>query len=230
MAAPTLADSIKVGIHVLRTTIDATTKRILCQIGRVFGKGQVVAENVQWWQHVGFASRPPKAVPGDEAAQAIVLSRGGTDIAIASQDLRGLEIYGNLSDGETCVYSTGEDGNAQARALFKKDGSISLYTRKGNTSSGAGMLIQMDAANGAIRLINDQGYGLIIDSTGVRLTSGNAALTLASGGNVTLVGTGQTQVDGGGICLGSLAVPGVNSAITGVTGVAGKASLKVLIE
>lgn len=230
MAAPTLSDVFQIGVDILRTTVKDATKRILAQTGTVNGQGQVDADNVEWWQHIGFASRPPKAVPGQKATKAVVIRQGGTDAAIASHDERGLELYGNLADGETCVYAPGEGGNGQARILLKKNGSINLYTRKGNTAGGTGMLVQIDAENGAIRLVNDQGYGLIIDSDGVKLTAGGAGLTLESGGNVKLIGTGQTQVDGGGICIGSLAVPGVNSALTGVTGLVGKASLKVLIE
>lgn len=230
MGAPTLSEMFQIGVDVLRTTVEEATKRILAQTGAVNGEGQTDSDNVEWWQHVGFASRPPKAVPGSEACKAFVVRQGTVDAAIASHDMRGLEMYGNLSDGETCVYAPGEDGQGQARILLKKTGSINLYTRKGNTPDGAGMLVQIDAEAGAIRLVNDQGYGLIIDEDGVKLTAGSAGLTLESGGNVKLVGTGQTQVDGGGVCIGSLAVPGVNSALTGVTGLVGKASLKVLIE
>lgn len=229
MAAPSLSDVFQIGVDILRTTLQDATKRILAQTGTVNGDGQTDADNVEWWQHIGFASRPPKAVPGKEATKAVVVRHGSADIALASHDVRGLELYGNLADGETCIYAPGEDGEAQGRILLKKDGSINLYTKKGNTSGGTGMLVQIDAANGAIRLINDKGYGLIIDSDGVKLTTGDACLTL-EGGNAKLIATGQAQVDGGGICLGSLAVPGLNSALTGVTGIAGKASLKVLIE
>jgi hypothetical protein len=219
-----VGEMIQVGVHILKTTVTAKTKKIVAQIGTVMGEGQAEADNVDWWQHVGFASRPAKAEKGRDAAQAIVIRRGHGDAAIASQDLRGLEIY-----GETCIYATGEDGTGQARVLLKKNGSINLYTKEGNTSGGTGMMFQLDAANGAIRAVNSLGYALIIDADGISLTCGSSALVLTPSG-AKLISTGQTQVDGGGICLGSLAVPGINSALTGVTGVAGKASLKVLIE
>lgn len=229
MKPPTISGIVHVGLDILTTTVNAATKRILAQTGDVV-KDATDADGAEWWQHVGFASRPPKPQAGKQAAQAVVLKTSDRDVVIGSVDQRGLELYGNLDHGESCLYAAGEDGKAQARVLLKKDGSINLYTRKGNTSSGAGMIVQVDATNGAIRLINDKGYGLIIDSDGVKLTSGSAGLTLDSDGNARLIGTGKTQVDGGGIVLGSLAVTGVNSALTGVTGVAGKASLKVLIE
>src|SRR5262249_49363441 len=103
----------------------------------------------------------------------------------------------------------------------------SLYSRKGNDPNGTGMLVQLDAANNAIRLLNADGNGLIIDSDGVRLTSGGATLNLKSAGDVSLVGKGSTQVDGSNVILGSIAVPGVNAVLTGVTGLVGVASTKV---
>jgi hypothetical protein len=229
MAAPTIADMFQVGVDILHTTVTSLTKKIVAQTGSVVGK-TTDADGVEWWQQVGFASRPAKPAAGSAAAQGIVMRQGGIDACIASQDVRGLTIYGNLADGETCVYAGGSDGNGQARALFKADGSINLYTRKGNTSGGTGMLIQIDASSGAIRLVNDKGYGIVIDGNGVQITSGSAGLTLTGSGNATLVGTGQTQVDGSSICLGSVAVPVVNSVCVGPTGIAARASLKVVCE
>lgn len=229
MKPPSLGGIVEVGLDILTTTVNASTKRILAQTGDVV-KDATETDGAEWWQHVGFASRPPKPQAGKQAAQAVVLKTSDRDVVIGSVDQRGLALYGNLDHGESCLYAAGEDGEAQARVLLKKDGSINLYTRKGNTSAGAGMVIQIDAINGAIRLLNDKGYGIIIDADGVKITSGNAALVLTGSGDATLVGKGNTQVDGSGVVIGSVAVPGVNSALTGVTGVAGKASLKVLIE
>lgn len=228
MRPPSISGLVDVGLDILTTVVSEKTKRILAQTGDVV-EDATESDGAEWWQHVGIASRPPKPQAGRKAAQAVVIKTSDRDVVIGSVDERGLTLYGNLGHGETCIYAAGEDGEGQARALFKGDGSIHLYTRKGNTSDGAGMVVQLDAANGAIRLLNDLGYGIIIDQDGVKITSGGAALVL-EGDNATLVGKGQTQVDGAGIVIGSLAVPGVNSALTGVTGVAGKASLKVLIE
>lgn len=229
MRPPTLSGIVEVGLDILTTTVNASTKRILAQTGDVV-KDATETDGAEWWQHVGFASRPPKPQAGKQAAQAVVLKTSDRDVAIGSVDQRGLALYGNLDHGESCLYAAGEDGEAQARVLLKKDGSINLYTRKGNTSSGAGMIVQIDAENGAIRLINDLGYGIIIDSDGVKITSGAAGLTLDSDGNARLVGTGQAQMDGGSIVLGSKAVPGVNSVLTGVTGLVGVASTKVFAD
>ncbi len=228
MAALDLRGFIWVGVDVLTTVVNATTKKILAQIGDVYHQA-TDSDNVEWWQHVGFASRPPKPEAKKKAAQCVVLRCGDHDISIASQDLRGLDLYGNLDHGETCIYAPGEDGTGQARALFKKNGSISLYTRVGNSSTGAGMIIQMDAENDAIRVTNGAGYGIIIDADGVRIFSGSrgSALTLGSSGTCSLIGTGQCQVDGSAIVLGSIAAPGVNSVCVGVAGIAAAGSAKV---
>lgn len=230
MARPaSISGLVHAGLDILSSTLSATTKAILLQTGDAVKEG-TDADAVEHWQHIGFASRPAKPEAGKKAAQCVVLKTSDRDVAIASRDLRGLDLYGSLDHGESCVYAAGADGNAQARVLLKKDGSISLYTRKGNTSSGAGMVIQVDAQNGAIRLINDKGYGIIIDGDGVKLTSRAAGLSLGADGKVSLVGKGQTQIDGASVMLGSAGVVGVNSALTGVTGVSGKASVKVVIE
>jgi hypothetical protein len=228
MASPDLEGAFKIGYDILNTSVDARTKKILVQLGDVH-RETTDTDNAEWWQQVGLASRPPRPQKGKAAAQAATLTAGDHDVVFASQDMRGLELYGNLADGETCLYAPGEDGEGQARILLKKDGSISLYTRKGNAKTGTGMVVQVDAENGAIRLLNDRGFGIIIDSDGIKLTTGAAGISLESGGNINIVGTARTQVDGSTVVLGSLAVPGLNSALTGITGLVGVASTKVFI-
>lgn len=227
MRRTSLSGLIDIGLDILTTSV-ASTGRIIAQVGDVVS-GAVYYNSVEWWQHVGYASRPPKPVAGKKAAQAVLLKTSDRDVIVASVDQRGLDLYVGLDFGESCMYAAGEDGNAQGRIFIKKDGSIHLYTRKGNTPDGAGMTIQVDPTNGAIRLLNDQGYGLIVDADGITLTSGNASLVLGADGKIELIGKGTCQIDGSGICLGSNAVPGVNSALTGATGLVGVASTKVLI-
>ena len=223
-----LGEYIQVGLGVLRTVV-SDTRAILAQIGDA-ASSTVEADNVAWWQHVGFISRPSKAAAGQKSCEVVMVRGHSHDVALASRDLRGLELAGTLLEGETCIYAPGETGDGQARALFKADGSIHLYTRKGNTSAGQGITVQLDAENGAIRMLNDLGHAVLLTSDGITLTTGAAALKLEAGGNITLVGTGQTQIDGAGILLGSVAVPVANAALKGPTGVSGSASLKVLIE
>lgn len=135
MSSPDLAGIFAIGIDILKTSIDDETSKIQAQLGSVVGE-VVDTDNAEWWQHVGFSSRPPVPVAGKQAAQAVVIKRSDHDVCVASQDLRGLEIYGNLADGETCVYGPGADGNSQGRALFKDDGSVTLLTTNDNTPTG----------------------------------------------------------------------------------------------
>lgn len=215
---------------VLKSTLADKTKKVLLQLGDFNGEGNVDQDKVSWWQTFGFASRPAKADKGKDAAQVFVVRAGNEEYAIAGQDPRDLAIYGNLAEGETCVYATGEDGDAQGRILLKKDGSITAYTRQGNTSSGAGMMMQLDAANGAIRLVSPHGHGLIIDEDGVKIFTSAASITLGADGGIKSIATATNQVDGSNVALGSLPLPGVGAVLTGVTGIAGKASLKVTCE
>jgi hypothetical protein len=145
-------DTIQVGVDILKSTVSDKTGRILLQIGNAIG--QVAAsDNVEQWQHNGFASRAPAAVPGKKAAQAVIVRRGSHDVSIAEQDERGLELYGNLADGETAVYAAGKDGNSQGRTLYKDDGSVTQYTTDTNTKDGKSVYARVakgsDAATGA---------------------------------------------------------------------------------
>lgn len=245
MAAPDLSGFLKVGLDVMNTRVDPTTKKLLAQLGCV-GKettdpttGETTesdatteSDNAEVWQQPGFCSRAPKPVAGQKAPQSVSLCASDHDIIIAQQDERGRENYGELDYGEACVYGAGPTGTAQGRSLYKGDGSVTHMTRKGNVAGGVAIMIQLDAANGAIRLLNDKGYGIIIDGDGVTIGTGGsgAALTLTGAGNASLVATQKAHVDGATILLGSIAAPAVNSAIHGPAGIVGVASLKTLIE
>lgn len=227
MKPSTIDGLIDVGLDILSTAVNAATKRIIAQLGGI-AKEAADTDGAEWWQHVGFASRPPNPKAGKQAAQAVVVKTSDRDIVIGSVDQRGLTLYGNLGPGETCIYAAGEDGTGQARVLLKKNGSISLYTRVGNKPDGAGMILQIDAENDAIRITNGAGYGLIIDKDGVRAFAGSkAGLTLGSSGKCSLIGTGKCQVDGSTIVLGSVAAPVVNAVCVGPAGIAAVASGKV---
>lgn len=130
-----LRSLFQVGVDILTTFRNGVTNKILAQTGHVVGE-VADGDNVEWWQHVGFASRPSKPDKGKAAAQAVVMRRGDHDVAFASQDVRGTEIYGNLDHGETCVYGPGIDGKAQGRVIWKKDGSVNIFTTDDNTKDG----------------------------------------------------------------------------------------------
>lgn len=224
------------GVAILNSVRNAKTNTLTVNLGDDEG-GITESSGAEWWQHVGFASRPAK-VSQDEnerkkngGPQAVLLRGSDRDAVIASRDTRTHSLYASLDYGEVCVYGAGEDGKAQGRVFVKKDGSIHLYTRAGNASSGDGMTVSLDAKNNRVTAINGKGFGLIVDEDGVTLTAGEAALVLKSTGDIALSGTSTTLVDGLSVMLGSAATPTpLSAAIKGPTGVAGSPSLKVKIE
>jgi len=129
-----MSSLIQFGMSVLSTAIDAVTSKILAQLGD--DRGAADSDNAEWVQHVGFASRPSKVVPGKASAQVVCVKGGDRDVCIASQDMRGLELYGRLKEGETACYAAGADGLAQGRTLWKADGSITHFTKEGNIETG----------------------------------------------------------------------------------------------
>lgn len=204
MAAPTLNDVFHFA-HVLKTTVSSATKKILAQTGSVVGQGQTDGDNVEWVQHVGFASLPPNPVAGKETAQAFVVRAGGIDTAIASQDLRGLALYGNLKPGETCIYACGADGNAQARILLKADGSINFFTKKGNTSSGSGMGVFINS-DGSVSITGTEGNAVLLGSDGsVKVFNASGGFQIKQNGDVKIASSGKVEISGASITLGGTA-------------------------
>lgn len=204
MPASSISDVLMVGIDILRTTVSATTKRILAQTGSVVGK-TTDADNVEWWQHVGFVSRPPKPEPGKAAAQGVGFRQGGNDVIFASQDARGLELAGQLADGEFCVYAPGEDGKAQARILGKKDGSLHLFTKKGNADGGKGITVSI-GSDGAISIASSEGNAVLLGSDGsVKVFNASGSFQIKADGSVKLASGGKVEISGGSITLGGLA-------------------------
>lgn len=200
MAGYDFMSLIKVGIDILATRISSASKRIVAQLGSV-KEESTDTDNAEWWQHVGFASRPPKAEAKKRAAQAVAVPMGDHDVIIASQDARGLELYGNLADGETCVYAPGEDGKAQARALWKKDGSINLFTKKDNSPTGTGMGIFVNP-DGSITIVSHNGAAFIIGSDGsIKIFNGSGSIQIDSSGNIKIAGA-KVSISGDTIILG----------------------------
>lgn len=217
MAAEQLEDLFDVGIDILTTEI--TSKGTLsAQTGDVVAE-QVSSANCEWWQQVGFASRPPKPQPGVAACQGVTLNRGDRDIVIATKDLRSQAIYGNLKEGETCLYAAGPDGNGQGRVSLKADGSITLYTTDDNTPAGNGVYLKLSRKS--LSFVAPWGK-LTFDATGFHLTtSSGARLDL---GNVALPGPlsalmpNYARITASTITLDSTAIMLGPSASNGGTG------------
>lgn len=168
MAIVELDDIFNPGVDILGTTLD-DKGTILAQTGDVVGE-EVASDNAEMWQHIGFASRPAKAQGGKSACQAITLNQGSNDLIIATRDLRGSQIYGNLGEGETCIYAGGPEGTSQAKVLVKADGSITLYTTDDNTPNGAGVYFRI----GPDKLSFIAPWGrLLFDAAGLHIETQN---------------------------------------------------------
>lgn len=129
-------------LDVLRTSVSEKTGRIVAQVGNVVGR-TVTSVNAYLMQQVGLASRPSKPQAGRASARGVVIQRGSYDVVIATEDDRGLELLGNLKDGETALYAAGETGTAQGRVLIKQDGSINIYTTHDNTKDGSSVYLRI---------------------------------------------------------------------------------------
>jgi len=236
MAAPSLGALWDRGIAILNTLRNAKTNTMTANLGD--DEGNITeSSGAEWWQHIGFASRPSKVSPElkdrqkSGGPQAVILRGSDRDCVIASRDTRCHSLYGSLDYGETCVFGSGEDGKAQGRMVIKKDGSVFLYTRAGNATDGNGMTVSLDATNNQVSLLNGKGYGIIINEDGITLTAGDAAIEIKSSGGINITATKTACIDGNTIALGAAALPlPAFFAIRGPTGVSGAPSTKVLME
>lgn len=214
MSVRDLADVVDVGIDVLGTDITAsgaTQNTISAQTGDSTS-AQVSSANCEWWQHVGFASRPPKAIPGQPACQAVTINRGDRDICIATADKRSQAIYGNLKEGESCMYAAGIDGNAQGRVICKQSGAVALVTTDSNTASGHTMYLKLDPVKGfemslpwGRMTFGPNGFH-VLHSGGARIDLGAIAGLpgpLAALGSYVKIEGGIASVKGGAVSLGT---------------------------
>jgi hypothetical protein len=142
MRPPSIGGLVHVGLDVLSTTTDPKTNKLLAQTGNAVSSS-TDANAVEWWQHVGFCARPSKPIAGKSAAQCVVLKTSDRDVAIASQDTRSLDIYGNLTHGEVCIYAAGQECLSQGRILLKDDGSVSMFTTDTNRAGGKSVYFRM---------------------------------------------------------------------------------------
>lgn len=181
---------IKVGVDILTTSVNAVTDKILAQLGSVTEQ-TTDGDNVEWWQHVGFASRPSKPEAGKKAAQGVIIACGDHDVCIASQDTRCLDRYGNLKAGETCVYAAGENGTSQGRVLIKDDGSVTLYTTDTNAKGGAAVALRISPTGGLE--FTSQWGSMVLDQTGFHVKTAY----------------------GPRIDMGGIDIPGVPAAVSG---------------
>ncbi len=142
----TFAELFDVGKDILVTTLNSVTNMVTAQLGDSTSQ-HAETDNNEWWQHVGFVSRPAKPTQGGASCQGLCLKANDHDIIFATRDTRGSSIVGNLADGEACMYAPG----AQGRVLLKINGSVILLTTDSNTATGNTMFAGLSpvAASGA---------------------------------------------------------------------------------
>lgn len=188
---------------VLNTERDEKTGGILLQTGDAVA-GEVFAQETELWQQPGFCSRPPKAVPGKNAAQALSLVQPDRNITLGFRDVRTQEMYGQLGPGEFCAFAPGENGTSQGRVLGKKDGSINLVTTDTNTPEGK-TLIHRFSPEG-LQIATPWG-GIVLNSEGIKMytndTSGhmNGWIELKPSGEVVVAAT-SFKCPSGNVLLG----------------------------
>lgn len=222
--AQTIGSYIMIGVDILATEVADKTKALLAQVGNA-ASGESDNSLVEFWQHVGFASRPPTASSGEGGAcQGVVIRRSNYDACIATRDARGVDLRGSLQPGETCVYAAGSDGNGQARALFKKNGTAALVSAFGNVPGGDTAVIQIEGETTNISIANKFG-GISITEDGITIMCGSAGLKLGADGTAALMGT-AAAINAGSVSLGANAFQPV---LWGAAGPAGVASTSVKV-
>jgi len=194
MAAPSLREAFQVGVSILNTVVDKVTGTIMALTGDARAAVSEASE-AEWWQQIGFASRPSNPTPTNTEAQGIcgetlVMRRGDRDICFASRDIRGQLLSGNLGPGETILYAGGATGTGQARVVLKSNGVVGLMTTDSNTAGGNAVALTL----GPTSLNFTAPWGSIrFDASGIHL------LTAAG-----------PRLDFGGI-----SIPGIPSSVSG---------------
>lgn len=134
-------------------------------------------EPAEWWQHYGFASRPPKN------AQGLILRAGASFVALASRVLEAAKVFGKLKDGDVAIYSIG--GNV---LRLNADGSVSLLVPTEN-----GKQIVAHCSNkesGSVKVVIPPGIAIeASDKNGVFVNAGDKDITLA-GNKLQLIFSG----------------------------------------
>lgn len=162
-----------VPLQVLNVFSAATNGSILLQGGDNIN-GDAVSQDAQLISPFGFCSKPSLPTPGAGTAAEMITIQGlgSRDMVIGGRDIRTQAIYGNLAAGESCMFASGSDGNGQARALAKADGSMTLYTTDTNTAAGNGVYFTVTPTG--FNFVAPWGT-MVFDATGFHITHMNGA-------------------------------------------------------
>lgn len=222
------------GVGILTTVVDSVRKTISAQLGDVIAGSQtrsqaaVACDGAEWWQHVGFWSRPSPPT-NSTCAQAFAVRQRDRDCVIATRDLRTTGIYASLQPGETCVFAGGADGLAQGRCLLKANGNVTMYTADGNVAGGQSVAIQCNS-DSTINLASKYGSATL-DANGWTLLAagGKAGIQISAAGDITIIGA-TISLNSGNVQLGPNVGTGYQPVIWGPSGMAGVASTTVKVS
>ena len=216
---------VNIGRDIMSATLDAVTNVITMQLGDAVS-GQQETTSAELWQHVGFTSIPSPCSAGQNGCQAVTLNCSDHDVIIATRDTRAAKVVGNLKPGETALWGTGKDGNAQGKILIKQDGSVSIFTTDSNTQSGNAVTFQVSP----LGLYFSAPWGTFkLDSTGFHVTTntggrmdlggiGGMPGPLAALTSYFIVHAGLIKIDGPQVLLGpSLGTPPYQPAAYGLS-------------
>lgn len=167
----------------------------------------VIGLDADVWGPAGLASRPSKPDPdNNEAAQALVLKTGTRDAVIGMKDTRNAAIFGNVKEGETCLYASGPQGEGTGRVLMKDSGdtaSITLLLQKDNDSSGLPIVLQLKSDNSLNIALTDK-VAVNMSADGINMTATDGTLSSAfsiTPAEINLVST-KINLHGQGVLLG----------------------------
>lgn len=171
------------GLDVLGTTVNQQNGAISAQLGDS-ATSEATRDGAEWWQHVGFASRPSRATQNGASCQVLSTEGIDRDVCYASRDLRSQAAAKALGDGETMIFAPGPDTTGTGRLeLLDDDASatIKLSVRAGN-----------DPAQPRI--------GIEVSSGGsVTISAGSTTITIDQAGTVTVQATTIALGGAGGL-------------------------------
>lgn len=155
----------------------------------------------------GLASRPSKPnADTKEAAQALVFKTGTRDVVLGIKDARNASIYGGITEGETCLFASGPEGEGTGRVLMKDSGdsaSITLLLQKDNDSAGLPIILQLKS-DGSLNIALADKVAVNMNADGINMAATNG--TLSSSVSITpteinLVST-KININGQGVLIG----------------------------
>ena len=206
MAVENISSLFDIGASILGSTLNTKTGTITVQTGDAINS-EVHSDGAEWWQHIGFASRAAKSIPGKSSCQSIAITQSRRDICIASRDIRGNTIYGNLKEGETAIYAAGPSNIGTGRTMYKDDGTLASIThlvQEVNSVDGNPILMQL-SSDAKINIANSTYGAISLDTEGIHIAS-MGKLDLGCTGALGLVGA-TLALNAGAVLLGASSNP-----------------------